>query len=172
MNLFQVVITAVLATLAALVLTGVAAWSLWPSSAQASGTLAAHSGFWQQADGQNPVDHTEHCAKLSSTHLQIGEAVLTTVLDLDDAQQAALEPVADTMEKWRGQAQTACEQASLITLDDKLAGIETMLTMGAGAMSELRPAINNFYQSLTVDQQAQLQEMMQHHRQARRGRFH
>jgi len=168
MNLFQVVVTAVLATLAVLALAIAAAWSLWPASAEASAAIAAHSSGWHQS-AEGGLSHADHCARISSEHLQMGEAILSAALDLDDSQQSALQPVADTMEKWRAEAQRTCENSSFASLDEGLAGVENMLTLGAGAVGELRPAINNFYQSLNVEQQDKLQQLMHHHRRGKRG---
>lgn len=169
MNLFQVVVTAVLATLAVLALSIAAVWSLWPTSAEASAAIAAHSSGWHQSNDQDGMSHADHCAHISSEHLQMGEAVLSAALDLDDSQQSALQPVAETMEKWRAEAQTTCENSSFASLDEGLAGVESMLTLGAGAVAELRPVINNFYQSLNVEQQDKLQQLMHHHRRGSRG---
>ena len=52
MNPLQVVITAVLATLATLVLGIVVAWSLWPKTAEASVALAAHSTAWHAGESE------------------------------------------------------------------------------------------------------------------------
>ena len=97
MNPLQVVVTAVLATLATLVLGIVAAWSLWPKTAEASVALAAHSSAWHAGAGS-------HCDHFGGEHIVFGEAVVSTALDLDDYQQASLATVTAKLEQWRAAA--------------------------------------------------------------------
>ncbi len=171
MNLFQVVITAVLTTLAVLALGVAAVWSLWPSSAEASAAIAAHSGTWHSA-GHGEEGTANHCGKLSSLHLEMGEAVVTAALKLDEAQQQALEPVAQALERWRARAQQTCEQTRFDDLDSGLAGLETMLDQGAEAVAELRPAVTGFYATLSAEQQNKLHDFVHNHRRMHRRTFH
>jgi hypothetical protein len=167
MNVFQVAVTAALATLAVLAFGVVAVWSLWPVTAEASVALAAHSSSWQS-------DKLSHCQRFGGEHVKIGQAVVSAALDLNDKQAKNLADVAAKVEAWRAQAETTCEQTDLTTLDGGLTGLELMLAQSATAMAELRPAINEFYAVLSPDQQSQLRDYMQSHQQQgphRRGSF-
>jgi hypothetical protein len=167
MNVFKVAVTAVLATLAMLAFGVVAVWSLWPTTAEASVALAAHSSAWQ-------TGKLSHCQRFGGEHVKFGQAVVTAALDLNDKQEKNLAKVAIKVEAWRTQAEATCAQTDLTTLDGGLAGLETILAQSSTAMAELRPAINEFYAELSPDQQAQLRDYVQSHQghgQRRRGGF-
>ena len=157
MNLFQVVVTAVLTTLAVFALTVTGVWALWPEPAQASVSVAAHAGSWH--DGTDG-----HCSRFGSAHIELGEAVISTTLDLNEDQEAALAPVTQAAQRWRTEAQNLCESANFSDVDTSLESVEQALDMGASAMKEMRPLISNFYASLSEEQQAKVQEFVQHRR--------
>jgi hypothetical protein len=164
MNLFQVVVTAVLTTLAVLALGVAAAWSLWPTSVAASATIGAHAGTW---------DPQSHCSAFESDHLAIGEAALDAALGLNEAQQQALVPVVTAIDTWRGELHQTCTSADLSSLDASLASIQTVLDQSASAFEELRPALSSFHASLSAEQQQTLHSYLQSHRtqRAHRGLF-
>ena len=164
MNPLQIVVTAVLATLATLLLGIVVAWSLWPKTAEAGVALAAHSSAWHAADGS-------HCDHFGGEHIQFGEAVLSTALDLDNYQQQSLATVTAKLEQWRAAAQATCHATDMTTLDGGLAGMQTFLDQSAQAMADLRPAINAFYAELDPTQQATLRDFIHSHH-GRRGFGH
>lgn len=167
MNVLQVAVTAVLATLAVLAFGVVGFWSLWPATAEASVALAAHGSALQSGK-------LSHCQHFGGEHVKFGQAVVSAALDLNEKQEQSLAQVAAKVEAWRTQAQATCEQTDLTTLDGGLAGLEVMLTQSAAAVSELRPGINEFYAALSPDQQSQLRDYVQSHKQHgrhRRGGF-
>lgn len=164
MNPLQVVVTAVLATLATLIMGIVVAWSLWPKTAEASAALAAHGSAWH-------TDASSHCDHFGGEHIRFGEAVLSTALELDDYQQQSLAGVTAQLEQWRAAAQATCHATDLTTLDGSLVGMQTLLAQSAEAMADLRPAINAFYAELDADQQATLRDFIHSHH-GRRGLRH
>lgn len=164
MSLFQVVVTAVLATLATIIFGIVAAWSLWPTTAEAGITIAAHNSAWQSGE-------LSHCERFGGEHVQFGEAVVTAALDLNDLQQTALQAVAAEVELWRSQAQATCNSTDMTSLEGGLAGLETMLAQSSTAVASLRPAVVEFYATLNTEQQEQLRTFIHSHRGHRRGLF-
>ncbi len=168
MNIFHIIVTAVLTTLV-IVLLGVAAvWSLWPATAEASAALAAHR--WHAGGNSNGDDN--HCGHLSGNHLELGQAALSGVLDLDGNQKAALVTVTNTLAEWQAQIQSTCEGVDFTSLDSSLAGMEAFLNQSAATMTNLRPAVSTFYASLTPEQQQVLQDFVHNHHGHGRRRGH
>ena len=162
MNVFQVVVTAVLTTLTVFALVVAGAWALWPKTAQASASVAAHASSWHSAEDG-------HCGRFDSAHIELGEAVLATALDLTDTQQASLAPVTQAAQRWRNIAQSTCENINLETLDTSMESLENILAQSTQAVQEMRPLINQFYASLDTNQQEKLKQFMHsHHRSGNR----
>ena len=166
MNILQIIVTAVLTTLTLLALGTVAVWSLWPQTAEAGVAVAAHSAGWRSSEN--------HCDHLSSDHLELGEAVLTITLDLDDAQQAALSPIRTGLENWRSQVSTICESFDHETtdVDSGLASLEQVLAISATTVGELRPHLTGFVAALSPAQRDKLHSYMARHHRHRRGHNH
>ena len=160
MTAFKIVVTAVLATLATLAFGVAAVWALWPATAEAGVGIAQHAGGWH-ADAGN------HCARIDTRHIRIGEAIITTGLDLDDTQQASLAVIATRMQTLSDDLRATCETTDLTSLDGSLLGVENALTMSAAALAEVRPLINDFYAGLSDAQRATLHEHLQRHRHGR-----
>ena len=164
MNLFKVVITAVLATLATLAFGVASIWAIWPSAAEASAGIAQHAGGWHGHAG-------DHCSHFSNDHVRIGEAVISAGLDLDDAQEASLRVIATRVETLSDDLRATCENTDLTSLDGSLLGVETALALSAAAMGDIRPLVTDFYAGLSEEQRATLHEHMQRHgRHGRHGR--
>ncbi len=164
MNLFKVVITAVLATLATLTFGVAAIWAMWPSAAEASAGIAKHATGWHGHAG-------DHCAHFDSQHVRIGEAVISAGLDLDDDQEASLRVIATRVETLSDDLRSTCEVTDLTSLDGSLLGVETALALSAAAMGEIRPLVTDFYAGLSEEQRTTLHEHMQRHgRHGRHGR--
>ena len=163
MNLFQVVVTATLTTLAVITLSIAGVWAMWPKTAEASATVAAHASGWHDSsDG--------HCARIDTAHIDLGEAVVTAALDLNETQQAALEPITQAARRWRDVAQTTCEAADFSDLDASMATMETVLNQTSDAFTEVRPMISNFYATLSPEQQAKMEAFIHAHHGRHHGR--
>ena len=152
MNQLQIVVTTVLTTLAVLTLIGVfAASTFWPEAALAHG-LMRHGG-----------PGGDHCARLDAKHTRHVRALISAELDLDDAQDIALEPVIEVLERWRVDAAETCNAVSLTSVDDGLASLQSILGRSEQAIAELRPAFEGFYTALTPEQQADLDGWIDDH---------
>jgi hypothetical protein len=161
MNLMQIVVTAVLTTLTVFALGIVGVWSVWPKTAEAGVNVATHAASFSSAG--------DHCARLDTGHIELGEAIVTAALDLDDSQQAALAPISAALENWRTQAASLCSEVNFDDLDSSLAGLENMLRVSATTVGELRPAMGQFHALLTEEQHAKLKQYMQHRHDGRRS---
>lgn len=154
MNQLQIVVTTVLTTLAVLTLIGVFAVStFWPEAALAH-SLMRHGGSSTTGD---------HCARLDAKHTRHVRALISAELDLDDAQDIALEPVIEVLERWRVDAVETCNAVSLTSVDDSLASLQSILGRSEQAIVELRPAFEGFYIALTPEQQADLDGWIEYH---------
>lgn len=154
MNQMQIVVTTVLTTLAVLTMIGVfAASTFWPEAALAHG-LMRHGG--PSADGN-------HCTRLDAKHTRHIRALISAELDLDDAQDVALEPVIDVLERWRLDAVETCNGVDTTSLDDGLAAFQAVLDRSGQAIAELRPAVDAFYTQLSAEQQVDLDAWIDHH---------
>ncbi len=154
MNQLQIVVTTVLTTLAVLTLIGVfAASTFWPEAALAHG-LMRHGGSSTTGD---------HCARLDAKHTRHVRALISAELDLDDAQDIALEPVIEVLERWRVDAVETCNAVSLTSIDDSLASLQSILGRSEQSIVELRPAFEGFYTALTPEQQTDLDGWIEYH---------
>lgn len=166
MNISQIIVTAVLTTLTLLALATVTVWSLWPRTAEAGVAVAAHTTGWHESGN--------HCQHFSADHLELGQAVVTVALDLDDAQQAALAPVRSSLENWRSQIATLCETVDHdnINVDTGLQSLEQVLSISAATVAEVRPHLSGFVAGLTPEQSDKLKSYMSRHHHKRGYRGH
>lgn len=164
MNISQIVITATLTTFTLIALGVVVTWSLWPQTAEAGVTVAAHTANWHRS--------SNHCERLSSGHLELGQAVVTVALDLDEAQQVALDPVRASLESWRSQIASLCESVDHDTMDvdSGLQSLEQVLAISTTAVANLRPHLSTFVAGLTPEQNEKLMSYVHNHQ--GRGGFH
>ncbi|NKC01494.1 MAG: hypothetical protein GKR90_23755 [Pseudomonadales bacterium] len=168
MNLFQIIITAVLTTFTIIALAIAGAWSVWPRTAEASIAVAAHSTGWRG-------ESNNHCERFSSDHLALGEAVIAVALDLDDAQKSALEPIRSSLESWRTNIVSICEgtdHGETMDVSTGLQAMEDALTATTNTVVEVRPQIESLLATLNPEQNDKLMGYLQHHRRSHgfRGR--
>jgi hypothetical protein len=90
------------------------------------------------------------------------EAHLVAGLDLDAAQQTALEPVMDVVERWRIDTVAACEALGETSVGGHLDTLETLLTRTRDAVVELKPAFDGFETSLNAEQRSELAGWLDH----------
>ena len=131
------------------------------------GALAYH----YQSD--DPTQACNHCRHLSAQHTKFARAFVTAALDLDDAQEAALDPVVQVLEGWRVDTLAICEsvadhehphEMNPETMDAHLSALQSMLAQTSDRIGELRPALADFHATLDEDQIAQIKEAAASHR--------
>jgi len=170
MDLFKVIVTTVLTTLVVISLGVVATTALWPESAQAHGFGALRSG-----SGMHGFAHARHggfaaggnhCARLSPRHTQLLEAFVSIELGLDDHQEQALQPVMQSVDRWRADAVETCENLSISTAPEGLDTVRQVLASSEQAIAEIAPLFTTFYATLDDEQRAGLDGWVAHHNQS------
>ncbi len=156
MNIFNIIITTVLTTLAVLVVGAITAWALWPINAEAGAMGDFHQSTLE-------TQQVSHCHRLENDHTKLVQAVVTATLDLDINQQNALQPVTEVVENWRAEALKTCQTLDLSSIDSSLASLQVILAQGSDAITEFRPAFDEFYASLDDNQRNQINEFIQSH---------
>jgi len=149
----------------------VAATSLLPSTASAGDLMAGHL---QHAGNRGPRGGGHwgggqwgggHCGAFDERAIRLVNAYVSISLDLNEAQEAALEPVIGVIDSWHDESAALCEQADLADAPAALNELSGLLTRTRTAVDELIPAFDAFYTALTQEQQAQLNSWIsQHHR--------
>lgn len=170
MSTGKIIVTTVLTTLAALFFIAAVGFSVLPGDVQAAGygKFAGEHGFGGHRRGHGSLDMTAQCDKLSPDNTRIMEAVLSAKLELKDEQKQALSPIISVVDDLRAEAQSSCLQMPPQDVDAGLAAMQKMLQKSADALAEIRPAYQTFYAGLDAEQQADIQDMIKHHR----GRHH
>lgn len=132
--------------------------SLLPGNATAKGILAGHlHGAGHRSGWTGP------CGELDERATRLMSAYLSITLDLDEAQEAALAPVIDVVERWHSASGGFCH-GEVSTAPAAFDELDRMLATAQAALDELRPAFDAFYGTLTAEQQAQLNGWIsQHH---------
>lgn len=164
MDLFKVVVTAVLTTLAVISLGAVATTALWPDTAEAHGTRAMR-GFGHHGMHGGMASGTRHCDRFGPRHTQLLEAFVSIELGLDDSQEQALEPVIEAVDRWRSDAVETCESLSIGTVPEGLDTLQQVLSRGEQAVAEISPLFKSFYATLDEEQRAGLDSWVNHHNQ-------
>lgn len=170
MSTGKIIFTTVLTTLAALGVIAAVGFAVMPGDVQAGayGKFAGGHGFAGHGRGHGSQDMTAHCDKFSPDNTRIVEAVIGAKLDLNDEQKQALAPIISVVDDLRADAQNSCQQMPPQDVDAGLAMMEHMLQKSADAVAQIRPAYQTFYTGLDAEQQADIQDMIKHHR----GRRH
>jgi hypothetical protein len=122
--------------------------SIAPGTARATDLLAMH-------DHTTGSGYAGPCHRFDDTHLALAAAYAEVVLELDDVQTTALDPMLDVIRRWHDDAGAYC--------GDGLQSAPTLLRSAAGllqrtstAAHELLPAFDAFYATLTAEQQERL----------------
>lgn len=163
MNTPKIVITTVLSTLVVLAFTAVFASGLMPRTASAHGGF---SGTHFRGPGRHGGDLADRCERLGRDHSRLASAIASSYLDLDAAQEVALEPLLAIGNRWREDTQALCLQlagAENHSVDQGLATMEAFLDRSAGTAGELRAAWRDFEAQLTPAQQATITAMLSRH---------
>ena len=158
MNLRTIALTSVISIVSIVAAGALAIYALAPRAAVAM-TDVAVSGM--AGDG-----HRRHCAMLQDHGEHLG-LVARRMLDLDNAQQAAFEPVSEALNAWGDAVRPLCEDRGTSVLD-RLATIDEFAQLTSAAVSDARADFEVFHATLSEDQKATLEELAQH-RQHRRG---
>lgn len=172
MNTSQIVVTVIVTLLTIVALAVGTVWSMWPRAAEASISLAAHSGSWP-GSAENSDTHGDfkaHCAHMSPAHLELGAAVVSAALDLDATQNVALDSISESVEALRTFAQATCENVDIKDFDSSLDSLQAMLNQTAITVGTLKPQLNDFYASLDPTQQEKLHSYMAMHHAKHAGR--
>lgn len=130
--------------------------SLLPGSATAGHVLAGHL----HADGHRSP-WAGHCGALDDRTARLVSAYVSISLDLDEPQEAALEPVIDIMESWHDEGGFC--HGEITTAPAALDELDQALDQAKAALNELRPAFEAFYGSLTAEQQDRLNGWINRH---------
>lgn len=133
--------------------------SLLPGNATAGDIAAKHfhgggpAGKWGR----------HHCGPLGEHKTRLLSAYVSITLDLDEAQDAALAPVIEVLDRWHSEAGSVCDHTELTSAPLALDHLQQLLDRTREAMDELRPAFDSFYAALTVEQQERLNGWLKHH---------
>lgn len=154
MSTRSVVITTVVTVLSLFAAGALAIYSVAPRAALAMSDFGA--------------GHGKHCAMLQDHGEHLG-LVARRLLDLDNAQQAAFEPVSDALNAWGDEVRPLCENHGDTVLE-RLASVDRFAQLTSAAVSDARSDFEGFYATLTDEQKATLEEMAAHrkHRASRR----
>lgn len=136
----------------------------------AAGALALAFAPAAFAQGHGPEGGGFHSiARLCATDQQwttdrMGER-LAQRLNLTDQQKPALKALQDAVAKAKGDAKAAlcAEKPELSTLPARLAFAQKRLQARLDGMRAVQPKLEAFYATLTGEQQAELNELWQHH---------
>ncbi|MEJ2089428.1 MAG: Spy/CpxP family protein refolding chaperone [Gammaproteobacteria bacterium] len=154
----NLLLTSVLTIAVVGLFTAVLTSSLLPGNATAKGILAGHLHGAGHRSGW-----TGSCGELDERATRLMSAYLSITLDLDEAQEAALAPVIDVVERWHSASDGFCH-GEVSTAPAAFDELDRMLANARAALNELRPAFDAFYGTLTAEQQAQLNGWIsQHH---------
>lgn len=159
----KIVITTTLTTLIVVAFTAVFASGLMPGQASAHGSFGG--GHFRGA-GRHGGDLTDRCERLGRDHSKLASAIASSYLDLDAAQETALEPLLAIGNRWREDTQALCLQLAGTdehSVDQGLATMEAFLGRSATAAGELRSAWQDFEGQLTPAQQATITQMLSRH---------
>lgn len=130
----------------------VALMAIYPDARASHG----RHGWWGHSnDGHAGMSYCEtgHITRISEMgpHLQ-------SWLELDDAQSTAWFKVERKIERTVTELSKYCDGTGAATVRDRLERAEMTMTAGAAAIRDLRPAFDQFYESLDERQQAMLDE--------------
>lgn len=161
----KIVLTTILTLIIVIAFGAVAASALLPREA------IAHAAFGPKAmhrfSGVGRADLASRCERLSRDHSRLASAMVTAYLDLDSAQEDALDPMLDVVSRWREDSQSLCFEladAESPSIDAGLASMEAFLSRTASAAGELRAAYSGFEATLTAEQQQTIGELLARHR--------
>ncbi len=126
-------------------------------------SVSAH-GAWHGQGKHDPATHAKHCERLQNgKHLKFLQAGASAMLDLDDTQQGALEPMIATLDAWRGDAASICLAFDGSTPQTVVASAERLARRTADALAELQPQLDQFYGQLSDAQKQELTELLKRH---------
>ena len=99
----------------------------------------------------------ERCERLDPEHVKYAGAFASAFLDLTADQQDALDPVLAVFKDWASDAKTLCPSLESTAVADRLTTAQSMLTLSAEAIGELRAAYAQFEPVLTDAQREKLE---------------
>ena len=134
----------------------VLATSVAPTTARATGLVAMR-------DHGSHARRGDHCHEIDDTRLRLAAAYASIVLDLNDAQEAALEPVLDVVRRWHDEAAAYCDPAGLDTAPALIRSAAALVERTSLAIDDLVPAFDAFYATLTAEQQERLNDWIRAH---------
>lgn len=162
MKLSQLAVTVVLATLALVGFAGVVGWAVLPD------TVAAHVSGGHDFDGHDSDkswrrgDRGDRCARFGPKHITAAQAMVAAHLDLNDEQEAKLDPLLTVVEAWREDVVATC-QASIANTPDGLKTMQQVLERSAIALADMQLGFEDFYASLDDEQRAHMDRWVEHH---------
>jgi Spy/CpxP family protein refolding chaperone len=133
----------------------VLASGLLPTTASAGGLLMAHNHGGHGGWGRHCGADQEHAAELIHAFVSIR-------LDLDEAQESALDEVVGVVDRWHRDL-PVCEHPAFADAPAALAALNEVVDQTGAAMAELQPAFAAFYAALTPEQQERLNSWLRHH---------
>lgn len=154
----KIVLTTVLTVFTLIAFASVAATAFFPFAVEAHG-MRGHGG----ATSDRHERMLQHCKRMGPAHTRVIEAAVSAALDLDNAQEDALQPVIGVLDNLRETAVSTCDNLQIDSVDGGLAAMQQMLGASADAIAELRPAYANFEASLNDEQKAHVAEMIARH---------
>ena len=136
--------------------------SLFPNTASAGGLIAGHlAGSHVHRGGSRGWAHS--CDGTDARVIELANAWVSISLDLNDSQEAELQPVLQVLADWHDQANVFCEPENLATAPSALREVSGLLETSQRSMAELIPAFDAFYATLTPEQQAELNTWISRH---------
>lgn len=172
MTVPKIILTTVLTTITALAFAVVFGATLLPAGAIAHGGWSSSGHGSAHFGSRRGGNLQDRCERLSEQHTRVAGAMVTAYLDLDDAQEAALQPMLDVLDSWRADGQSLCLELANQpnhSVDLGLSTMQAFLARSASAMAELQPAYAAFAGSLSTAQQAKIQAMLDRHHANDRG---
>ncbi len=144
---------------AGLLATGIAL-PLAYSYAGHSGFQTAHAGHGQRGGPDNfcrhnPADKAEEVIEYVDGFMVFNEAQTPAWENLKAAVRSGGDRIEDTCADLKAEGRPT-------TAPEKLARMETMISSGAAALQEIRPAFDAFYQTLSEKQQDALDKLSRH----------
>lgn len=136
------------------------------SLALAGYVLAPKVALAYAMSGEETADHRAHCALLQDhgEHLTL---LAGRMLDLNDAQKAALAPIANSLNELGDQMRPVCESQPT-NLPERIAAMDAALSLASSSLTAMRADVDAFYASLDDQQRLTLDEMTKHRRHHRR----